>query len=71
MELSVNLFDVRADAIGDQIMLVVVDLRIHNMESDAIYLVDWKWGRMILVRHARLICAVRNEHRAEKCPFSF
>jgi hypothetical protein len=29
-ELSVNLLDVRADVIGDQIVLVLVDLRIHN-----------------------------------------
>jgi hypothetical protein len=51
-ELSVNLLDVRADVIGDQIVLVLVDLRIHNPESDAIYLVDWKRGRMTLVSHA-------------------
>ncbi|KAF8495686.1 hypothetical protein F5888DRAFT_1804665 [Russula emetica] len=38
-DLSVNLLDVRADVIGgDQIVLVLVDLRIHNPESDAIYL---------------------------------
>ena len=48
-ELSVNLLDVRADVIGDQIVLVLVDLRIHNPESDAIYLVDWKQGRITLV----------------------
>jgi hypothetical protein len=51
-ELSVNLLDVRADVIGDQIVLVLVDLRIHNPESDAIYLVDWKRGRMTLAGHA-------------------
>lgn len=48
-ELPVNLLDVRADVIGDQIVLVLVDLRIHNPESDAIYLVDWKRGRITLV----------------------
>ncbi len=48
-ELSVNLLDVRVDAIGDQIVLVLVDLRIRNPESDSIYLVDWKQGRMTLV----------------------
>ncbi|KAF8491050.1 hypothetical protein F5888DRAFT_1807679 [Russula emetica] len=38
-DLSVNLLNVRVDVIGgDQIMLVLVDLRIHNPESDAIYL---------------------------------
>ncbi|KAF8493783.1 hypothetical protein F5888DRAFT_1806110 [Russula emetica] len=38
-DLLVNLLDVQADVIGgDQIMLVFVDLRIHNPESDAIYL---------------------------------
>jgi hypothetical protein len=50
-ELSVNLLDVRADVIGHHIM-VLVDLRIHNQESDAIYLVDWKRGRMMLVSRA-------------------
>jgi hypothetical protein len=51
-ELSVNLLDVRADVIGDQIVLVLVDLRIQNPESDAIYLVDWKRGRTTLVSRA-------------------
>jgi hypothetical protein len=51
-ELSVNLLDIRADVIGDQIVLVLVDLRIQNPESDAIYLVDWKRGRMTLVSRA-------------------
>jgi hypothetical protein len=51
-ELSVNLLDVRADVIGDQIVLVLVDLRTRNPESEAIYLVDWKWGRMALVSRA-------------------
>ncbi|KAF8488761.1 hypothetical protein F5888DRAFT_1809420 [Russula emetica] len=38
-DLSVNLLDIRVDVIGgDQIVLVLVDLRIHNPESDAIYL---------------------------------
>ena len=51
-ELPVNLLDVRADVIGDQIVLVLVDLRIHNPESDAIYLVDWRRGRITLVSRA-------------------
>jgi hypothetical protein len=51
-ELSVNLLDVRADVIGDHIVVVLVDLRIHNPESDAIYLVDWKLGRMTSVSRA-------------------
>jgi hypothetical protein len=51
-ELSVHLLDVRADVIGDHIVVVLVDLRIHNPESDAIYLVDWKRGRMTLVSPA-------------------
>jgi hypothetical protein len=53
-ELSVNLLDVRADVIGDQIVLVLVDLRIHNKATPfiAIYLVDWKRGRMTLASHA-------------------
>jgi hypothetical protein len=51
-ELSVNLLDVRADVIGDQIVLVLVDLRVQDPENDAIYLVDWKQGRMTLVSHA-------------------
>jgi hypothetical protein len=59
-ELSVNLLDVRADVIGDHIVLVVVDLRIQNPENDAIYLVDWKRGRMTLVSCARLVYAVRH-----------
>jgi hypothetical protein len=42
--LSVNLLDVRSDLIGDHIVVVLVDLRIHHPESDAIYLVDWKRG---------------------------
>lgn len=51
-ELSVNLLDVRADVIGEQIVLVLVDLRPQNPESDSIYLVDWKQGQMTLVSHA-------------------
>jgi hypothetical protein len=58
-ELSVNLLDVRADVIGGQIVLVLVDLRIHNPEIDAIYLVDWKRGRLTLVSRACLMYAVR------------
>ena len=39
-ELSANLLYVQADIIGDQIVVVLVDLRIHNPECDVIYLVD-------------------------------
>jgi hypothetical protein len=66
-ELSVSLLDVRVDVIGDQIVLVLVDLRIHNPESDAIYLVDWKRGRMTLVSRASCIQYVMA--RAQKRPF--
>ena len=55
-ELSVNLLDVRADIIGDQIVVVLVDLRIHHPESDVIYLVDWKRGRTTLVSRAPRVC---------------
>ena len=48
--LPVSLLDVRADVIGDQIVLVLVDLRTDYPESDAIYLVDWKQGQMTLVK---------------------
>jgi hypothetical protein len=48
-DLPVNLVDVRADVIGEQIVLVLVDLRTEDPESDVIYLVDWKQGRMTLV----------------------
>ena len=51
-ELSVNLLHVRADVIGDHIVVILVDLRIHSQESDAIYLVDWRRGRMMLVSRA-------------------
>ncbi|KAF8488043.1 hypothetical protein F5888DRAFT_1352364 [Russula emetica] len=54
-QLSLNLLNVRADVIGDQIVLVLVELRIHIPESDAICLVDWKRGRMTLVSRACLI----------------
>jgi hypothetical protein len=37
-ELSVNLLDVRSDVIGDHIVVVLVDLPIHNPESDVIIL---------------------------------
>jgi hypothetical protein len=67
-DLSVNLLDVRADVIGDQIVLVLVDLRIHNPKSDAIYLVDWKRGRMTLVSHAS--CMQHGLRAAQKRPFS-
>jgi hypothetical protein len=50
-DLPVNLLDVRADVIGEQIVLVLVDLRTEDPESDVIYLVDWKQGRMTLVSH--------------------
>ena len=46
--LPVNLLDVRADVIGDQIVLVLVDLRTDDPDSDVIYLVDWKQGCMTL-----------------------
>jgi hypothetical protein len=42
---------VRADVIGDQIVLVLVDLRIQSPENDTIYLIDWKQGKMTLVSH--------------------
>ncbi|KAH8977029.1 hypothetical protein EDB86DRAFT_2838579 [Lactarius hatsudake] len=51
-QLPVSLLDVRADVIGDQIVLVLVDLRNDVPESDAIYLVDWKQGLMSLVHRA-------------------
>jgi hypothetical protein len=51
-ELSVNQLDVRAGVIGNQIVLVLVDLRIHNPDSDAIYLMDRKHGRMMPVSRA-------------------
>jgi hypothetical protein len=51
-DLSVNLLDLRAYVIGDHIVVILVDLRIHHSESDAIYLVDWKRGRMTLVSRA-------------------
>lgn len=49
MQVPVNLLDVRVDVIGDHIVLVLVDLRMENPESDTIYLVDWEQGRMTLV----------------------
>jgi hypothetical protein len=67
-ELSVSLLDVRADVIGDQIVLVLVNLRIHNPENDAIYLVDWKRGRMTLV--SRASCMQYGMAWAQKRPFS-
>jgi hypothetical protein len=48
-QLPVSLLDVRADIIGDQIVLVLVDLRPLHPKSDTIYLVDWKQGLMTLV----------------------
>ena len=33
-------------------MLVLVDMRMHNPESNAIYLVDCKWGRMTQMSRA-------------------
>ncbi|KAH9955669.1 hypothetical protein BC827DRAFT_1235548 [Russula dissimulans] len=58
-QLPVNLLDVRADVIGDHIVLVLVDLRTDNPESDAIYLVDWKQGRMTLVSKFMLLRGAR------------
>ncbi|KAF8263734.1 hypothetical protein EI94DRAFT_1740257 [Lactarius quietus] len=51
-QLPVSLLDVRADVIGDQIVLVLVDLRNDLPERDAIYLVDWRQGTMSLVHRA-------------------
>ena len=48
--LPVNMLDVRADIIGEHVVLVLVDLRPDDPEDDAIYLVDWKRGTMTLVR---------------------
>jgi hypothetical protein len=49
-QLPVNMLDVRADIIGEHVVLVLVDLRPNDPEDDAIYLVDWKRGTMRLVR---------------------
>jgi hypothetical protein len=65
-ELSVNLLDVRADIIGDQIVVVLVDLRIHNPESDSIYLVDWKRGRMTLVSRASCVIVCSTAWRGRR-----
>ena len=67
--LPVSLLDVRADVIGDQIVLVLVDLRTEAPESDAIYLVDWKQGLMTLARRpfstrSILTCCFHQVHRA-------
>jgi hypothetical protein len=68
-ELSVNLLDVRADIIGDQIVLVLVDLRIQNPESDAIYLVDWKRGKMTLVSHPSDMVTKKRRFSIQLNPF--
>jgi len=47
--LPFNLFDVRADVMSDYIVLVLVDLRTDDPDSDVIYLVDWKQGCMVLI----------------------
>lgn len=60
-ELPVNLLDVRADVLGDHIVVVLVDLRMHNPENDAIYLVDWRRGRMTLVSRASCMQCVMGE----------
>ena len=44
-DLPVNLLDIQADVIGEQTVLVLVDLHTEDPESDVIYLVDWKQGR--------------------------
>ena len=36
-----NSFDVRAD-VTDQVVFVLVDLRIHDPGRDTVYHVDWK-----------------------------
>jgi len=64
-ELSMNLLDVRADVIGDHVVLVLVDLRIQNPEGDAIYLVDWKRGRVTLVSRVPHVCGMA---RAQEAP---
>ncbi|KAH9979411.1 hypothetical protein BGW80DRAFT_1455133 [Lactifluus volemus] len=51
-QLPVNMLDVRADIIGEHVVLVLVDLRPNDPEDDAIYLVDWKRGTMRLVHRA-------------------
>jgi hypothetical protein len=48
-QLPANLLNVRADVIGDHVIIVLVDLRPDNPECDAIYLVDWKQGSMTRV----------------------
>ena len=47
--LPFNLFDVRADMMSDYIVLVLVDLRTDDPDSDVIYLVDWKQVCMVLI----------------------
>jgi hypothetical protein len=69
MELSVNLLDVRADVIGDHVVLVLVDLRIRNPEGDTIYLVDWKRGRVTLVSRALCNDMYAAWHGRKKLPF--
>jgi hypothetical protein len=50
IRLPMNMLDMRADIIGEHIVLILVDLRPDNLEDDTIYLVDWKQGTMSLIR---------------------
>jgi hypothetical protein len=59
MDLPVNLLNIWVDVIGEQIMLVLVDLYTKDPESDVIHLVDWKQGCMNLVSHMNIHMACR------------
>jgi hypothetical protein len=51
-ELHLSPNNVRMDIMGDNIILLLVNMRREeNPESDSIYLVDWKQGYMALVSH--------------------
>ena len=59
MDLPVNLLDVWVDVIGEQIVLMLIDLRTEDPESDVIHLIDWKQGCMNLVSHMNVHMACR------------
>jgi hypothetical protein len=52
LDKELSVLGVRAGVIENQIVLVLVDLRIHNPDSDAIYLMDRKHGWMTLLSRA-------------------
>ena len=70
--LALSPHNVRMDIMGDIVVLILANLRNEkDTESDCIYLVDWKQGRMTLVSHILYMIRLRHPQimpQGKLCP---